>query len=119
MAKILIIDDDAMNLQIYITKLQEENYEVNFCSDSECALTQIKDQYNLILLDIMMPKIDGIQLLKQIKKSVNKDCTILIYTNLISPLEKEECLNLGVKEYLIKADFTPTQLVEKIKKYLS
>lgn len=118
MAKILIIDDDTVNIQIYDTKLKAEKYEVVVCESGEEALKKISEKFDLILLDIMMPKIDGVTLLKEIVKSVNKNSVILIHTNLLSEKVKKECLENGAKEYLIKADLTPTLLLAKIKNYL-
>lgn len=118
MHKILIIDDDHLTLQIYVTRLQSENNEVILCTDSSCALEQLKQKNDLILLDIMMPQIDGVQVLKQIKKGVNKNTPVLIHTNLLSEKTKKDCLENGASEYLIKADFTPNKLLEKIISYL-
>lgn len=119
MSKILVIDDDALNFQIYATKLRGENHEVEFCDNSEKALEKIQEKYDLIILDVMIPKIDGLQLLSEIQKGVNKNSIVLIFTNLLSDKTKEACLAGGAKEYLTKADYTPGLLVEKIKGYLT
>ena len=92
MSKVLIVDDDVLSTQMYATKLQSGGHEVILSSDGEEALEKIKDTFDLILLDIMMPKIDGVALLKEIKKGVNKQTVILIMTNLISEEVKKECL---------------------------
>lgn len=118
MAQILIIDDDMLNSQIYQARLQQENLTADICSDSMRAAEKIREKYDLIILDIMMPGMDGTQVLKNIKDSVNSNSVILVFTNLLSGKIKTECLENGAKEYLLKADFTPNQLVEKIKSYL-
>ncbi|MBU2591985.1 MAG: response regulator transcription factor [Patescibacteria group bacterium] len=118
MSKVLIVDDDVLSTQMYATKLQSGGHEVILSSDGEEALEKIKDTFDLILLDIMMPKIDGVALLKEIKKGVNKQTVILIMTNLISEEVKKECLENGATEFLLKADYNPLQLVEKIEQYL-
>jgi len=118
MKKILIIDDDILNFQIYATKLRFENFEVELCSNGLEALEKIKNDYDLLLLDIMMPKLDGTQILSELKKKQASNTIILIYTNLLSEETKKECLENGAKDYLLKADFTPTQLVDRIKQYL-
>lgn len=118
MPKILIVDDDVVYVQIYQAKLIAEGYEVVYCSDPAQALEKIKEKYDLILSDVMMPQMDGLLLLAEIKKSVNKDSLVIIHTNLISEKNKQEFLATGITEYLIKADYTPTQLVQKINSYL-
>lgn len=118
MPKILIVDDDTAYVQIYRAKLQAEGYQVDYCSDSIAALEKIKDKYDLILSDLMMPQMDGLQLLAEIKKGINKDSIIIAHTNLISEKNKQEFLTSGASEYLIKADYTPNQLVEIINSYL-
>lgn len=119
MKKILIIDDDLLNSQIYTAKLKSEGYVVDLCPESAEALKKIKEKYDLIILDIMMPQTAGTQILKELPEDTKKNTIILINTNLVSEKNKEECLALGAKEYLLKADYTPTQLVDKIKTYLS
>lgn len=119
MANILIVDDDLVNAQIYAYKLKNEGHQVTTSTDGQSAQKEIAKKFDLILLDIMMPKIDGTVLLAEIKKGTNKDTPVLVHTNLLSESIKEKCLkNLGAREYLIKADLTPTQLVEKIEGYL-
>lgn len=118
MAKILIIDDDTVNSKLYANKLEAEGHEVTYVPDGELALKKISEKFDLILLDIMMPKIDGVELLKEIKRGVNKGTSVLVHTNLLSEKTKEKCLNIGAKEFLLKADYTPSKLLEKIKNYL-
>ena len=119
MANILIVDDDLVNAQIYAYKLKSEGHQVTLSPDGQSAEKEIAKKFDLILLDIMMPKIDGTVILAEIKKGTNKDTPVLVHTNFLSEPIKEKCLKeLGAREYLIKADLTPTQLVEKIEGYL-
>jgi len=118
MAKILIIDDDVLNSKIFSTKLEAENNEVVFCSDGNSAKEKLQNKYDVILLDIMVPQIDGITLLDEAKKGINSSTSVIVLTNLLSEDTKKQCLDKGAKEYLIKADFTPTQLLEKLRNYL-
>jgi len=118
MKKILIVDDDQLNVNMYATKLIGEGYEVVVCSDGQSALEKIKEKFDLILLDVMMPKIGGVEVLKEIKQGVNKGIIVIVNTNLESEETKKECLNNGAKEYILKADYTPLQVLEKIKTYL-
>lgn len=118
MVRILIADDDLVNTKIYATKLKNEGCEVVLSPDGESAKKEICQKFDVILLDIMMPKIDGVVLLDEVKKGINKTTPILVHSNLIDEQTKKQCLQLGAKEFLLKADYTPTEVVEKIKGYL-
>ncbi len=119
MKKILIVDDDQLNANMYATKLTGEGYEVFVCLEGQSALEKIKEKFDLILLDVMMPKIGGVEVLKEIKQSINKNAIVIVNTNLESEETKKECLDNGAKEYVIKVDYTPLQILEKVKKYLN
>jgi two-component system response regulator ArlR len=118
MAKILIVDDDVVNSQIYTNKLQAEGHEAVLANDGKIAMEKIGEKFDLILLDIMIPKIGGLEILKAIKKGVNKFSTVLIFTNLLSEEIKKDCLENGAKELLLKVDYSPSLLLEKINSYL-
>lgn len=118
MSKILIIDDDLVNSQIYANKLQAEGHEVIMAGDGTLALEKIKEKFNLIILDIMMPKIGGVEILKALRNGPNQSTVVLVLTNLLSEEVKKECLQNGAKEFLLKVDYSPTNLLEKIRKFL-
>lgn len=123
---ILIIEDDLPLAKMYQIKLENENFEVLLATDGKKGLNLLeklkKDKKlpDLILLDILMPKVDGYEVLKIIKKdSLIKNIPVLLLTNLPgTPEERTRGEKLGAKEYLVKSDFTPSQLVNKIKPYL-
>ncbi|MDD3399474.1 MAG: response regulator [Candidatus Paceibacterota bacterium] len=118
--KIIIVDDDLSVQKILTEKLKCEGFECFGACDGKEALKIIrKEKPDLILLDIVMPRLDGISVLKIIKK--NKDTRkiiILVLTNLSSSHTLEESLKAGVTDYLIKADYTLDDLVRKIKEKL-
>jgi CheY-like chemotaxis protein len=118
MAKILIIDDDVLNNQLYTNKLTSLGHQVVQVEDAEQAQGALSEKYDLILLDLMIPKGDGITLLQNIKVGVNSQTTILIHTNLMGEETKQKCLQLGAQEVLYKVDDTPQTFIEKISKYL-
>jgi len=118
-AKILIVDDDTVNARLYANNLKTEGHEIALCLNGQEALDKIGERFDLILLDIMMPRMDGISVLKEIKRGVNKNTPVLVYTNLISEEVKKEALENGAEEFLLKADFTPLQLLEKVQGYLA
>jgi len=118
MANILIVDDDIVNSQLLVNKLSSAGHSVVHATDGEGARGNLTQKYDLILLDIMMPKVDGITLLSEFKQSINKNIPILVYTNLVVEETKKKCMDLGATEVLLKVDFTPQTIVERIEKYI-
>ena len=116
--KILIIDDDEYTTDIYQEVLQGEGYTVEVARNGELGLLMIeKGTYDLILLDIMMPKMDGIMVLRVIKERMPKS-SVIVVSNLDHGPIREEAKKLGAVDYLLKANYTPGQLLEKVKMYL-
>ncbi len=117
---ILLVEDDEFLAELYGTKLGLEGYEVLLANDGEKGLKMIKDKKpHLILLDIILPKMDGFEILKAMRseKSV-KDIPVILLTNLSQKDEVKKGLDLGAKDYLIKAHFMPSEVVKKIKETL-
>lgn len=120
--KILLVDDDQYIRELYIEVLKEAGYEVTPCADGQEASTAMaQGGYDLVLLDIMMPKLDGIGVLKSIvgKPPATPNGPVILLTNLAHDPVLQEATALGAKGYLIKADITPDQLIEKVKEYLA
>lgn len=118
--KILIVEDDQFLREFYQELLGEEGYLTDVAVDGETGLSKIKEGvYDLILLDIMLPKKDGIQILKELKASppVHK-LTIVILTNLGQDTVIKECFELGAEGYLIKSALNPDQVLQEVKNYL-
>ena len=120
MAKtILFIEDDLDIQRLYSMKLDAAGFKVLLSVDAEQGLTQLKKQKpDLILLDIMLPgKMNGFEFLKTIKEDESlKKIPVVVLTNLDT--EKEEALNLGAVDYIIKANINLNDIVEKVKSYL-
>lgn len=118
--KILIVEDDSFVMDIYQTKLGQSGYEVTGADNGLEALKAIeKDTFDLMLLDIIMPYMDGLEVLKKVKSDEkNKDLPIILLTNLSQKEEVDKGLELGASDYLIKSHFTPSEVLEKIKGYL-
>ncbi len=119
--RILIIDDDLYIRELYEEVLKSAGYEVMGATDGKDGLTKIAEGgFDLILLDIMMPQVDGLQVLQTLKKTPPKkpNGKIILLTNLSHDPTIQEGLNAGAATYLIKADVTPDQLVGKIKELL-
>ncbi len=117
---ILIVEDDPILLKMYTEKFTFEGYKVLNAKDGEEALkTSLENDIDIILLDIMLPKMSGTDFLEELRKDPKgKNLPVVALTNLAEEEEKERALRLGAKEYLVKAMQTPEQVVEKIKTYL-
>jgi len=120
--KILLVEDDPFLVDIYTTKFKEAGFSIEIAFKGEEGLRKIKEgKFEFLVLDIVLPEIDGWEILKRIKneKARNKnlkDLKIVILSNLGQKEEVEKGLKLGATKYLIKAHFTPSQIVEEIKK---
>lgn len=120
MKKILIVDDDQFLRDLYEEILKDAGYEVDMAVDGEDGLAKIQaTAYDLILLDIMMPKLDGLGVLKRLKETptAHKN-NIVMLTNLAHNPIVKEVMDLGAISYLIKADMTPDQLLDNVKKVI-
>jgi len=118
--RILVVEDDLFLRELYADVLSGEGYKVESAQDGEAALEKMKlGGYDLVLLDIIMPKMDGLEVMRQMQnnppKSPNK-CVVFL-TNLDKDEEIKTALKLG-NGYLIKSQITPGILVEKVKMYL-
>lgn len=117
--KILIIEDDPYISSMYVTKLEREGFKTSVAMDGEEGLAKAKEEPDLILLDLILPKLSGIDLLKQLKADENlKAIPVIILTNVGDEKEIKKGLTLGACDYIIKAQFPPKEVVEKIKKVL-
>ncbi len=119
--KILLVEDDSFLLNMYATKFEIENFEVVVAEDGEkgskAAAAEMPD---IILLDIMLPKMDGFDVLKQIKSNqATANIPVILLTNLSQKDDINKGLSLGAVDFLIKAHFMPSEVVEKIKKILN
>lgn len=121
MAKILIIEDDPLIVKIYTTRLSADGFEVVSAENGEEGLKLIEqDGIDLIVLDLMMPRIDGFGLLEKIRATEKtKDLPVLVYSNLAQEEEVTRVKNLGATEFIVKANISPTEMVNKIKGYLT
>jgi DNA-binding response OmpR family regulator len=118
--KVLIIDDDSFLSGIYATKLDIEGFEVATAKDGEEGLKALEKMTpDLILLDVLMPKLDGFETLKRLKQiPAVKDVPVIMLTNLGQKEDIEKGIEQGAVDYLIKAHFVPAEAVDKIKKVL-
>lgn len=121
MAKtILVIEDDKFLRELISQKLFKEGYSVSGVIDGEEGIEKIKkEKPDLVLLDLLLPGIDGFEVLSQIKKDSNLvSIPVIILSNLDEKENMERGLKLGAVAYLIKAHSTPSEIVDKIKNVL-
>jgi len=119
--KILLVEDDSFLLGMYATKFELDGFKVVMAEDGEKAVrVALKELPNIILLDIVLPKLSGFEVLKQLKQeSATAKIPVILLTNLSQRSEIEQGLKMGAEDYLIKAHFMPSEVVEKIKKVLN
>lgn len=116
--KILIIEDDSLIIRLYETRLKLEGFAVISAQDGEEGIKQFDTQQpDLVVLDLMLPKISGLEVLQHIRQQ-NKSTPILVYTVLSDRKTIDEVRAKGASEYLAKPDTHPRKLVERIKSYL-
>lgn len=120
MKKILIIEDDTFLSEMYATKLTQAGYQVEVADEGQKGIEKAKaSQPDLILLDIVLPKMDGFEMLKLVKEDNQlKNIPVILLTNLGQKSEVEKGLSLGASAYIIKAHYTPAAVVAKIKEVL-
>lgn len=118
--KILLVEDDTFILEMYATKLLNFGYEVLTAVDGEEALKIVKEKHpDFILLDLVLPSVNGFEVLKIVKKNPKtKSIPVILLTNLGERQDVEQGLKLGADDYLIKAHFTPSEVIEKIQNLL-
>jgi DNA-binding response OmpR family regulator len=118
--KILLIEDDPFLLSMYSAKFEFEGYEIVTADNGAKGLIAAgKESPDIILLDILMPEMNGFEVLEKIKKNPKiKDIPIIILSNLNQKDDIEKGLAIGADDYLIKAHFMPSEVVDKIKKVL-
>ncbi len=118
---ILIVEDDTFLAGIYASKFEAEGFHVDHAGDGEEALKLVhKTAPDIILLDILLPKKDGFEVLRDLKKDAKtKMIPVILLTNLGQKSDVEFGLKLGAVDYLIKAHFMPHETVAKVKKVLA
>jgi len=115
--KILIVEDDKFLRELIVKKMSNEGYEVVEAADGEQGLQKIKeDKPDLILLDLILPGIDGFEVLAQKKEDpFIAAIPVIVLSNLGQKEDVDKGLNLGAVDYLIKAHFTPGEIIEKVR----
>ena len=119
--KILLVEDNQYIKELYKEILQNAGYEVDNAEDAISAIAKIKKGgYDLILLDMVMPKGDGLEVIKKASQNPPdvKNGPILILTNLTKDAMVQKALDSGASSYILKSDITPGQLIQNVNKFL-
>lgn len=116
----LIVEDDSFVAEVYSTKLLEMGHGVQIAQNGEEGLALVeKEKPDLILLDILMPVMGGIEMLEALKKKAEwKNIPVILLTNVGEKESIQKVRNLGVQDYIIKSHFTPAEVIEKIETIL-
>ncbi len=118
---ILLVDDDLTLREMYSERLKAEGFVVDTAKDGEEALQKATDSHpNIVLLDIMMPKINGLDVLKRLKNQPEtKDIPVIVLTALIQDREKMESITHGADDYIVKSEIMPGEVIQKVKDLLA
>ena len=121
--KVLLVEDDTFLREICSKKLTKEGYTVYEAVDGEEALDGVKTiKPDIVLLDIILPAIDGFQILSHVRKDKNKEIArtpIIMLSNLGQDDDIKKAMDAGANDYLVKAHFTTEEIANKIKKILN
>jgi len=120
-SRILLIEDEEMLSSMYKTKFEKEGFSVEIAKDGEEGVQKASSgEYDILLIDIILPKLNGFSVLKSIREMEKYSSTqVLMLTNLGQKEDIDKAKNYGANDYLVKANFTPSQVLEKIKSMLS
>jgi CheY-like chemotaxis protein len=121
MSKILIIEDEDIMRDLLQKKLSQEGYEISVARNGEEGLKMMKEVVpDLVLLDIVMPKMGGFEVMTEMQKDdALKNIPVIVVSNSGQPVEIDKAQELGAKDWLIKTQFDPQEVIEKVKKQLS
>src|SRR3972149_8138933 len=120
MAKIIIVEDDFKVANIYKNRLTEEGHQILIAADIQAADLIAREKPDLVLLDILMPKINGLTILREVKaQNELADIPFLVLTNVEDATEVQQAIELGASGYLVKADTSLDLLVQKVNDIIS
>lgn len=118
MTKILIAEDDEMISEIYQRKFKEKGYDVLAATDGEQVLEMAKkEKVDVILLDLIIPKMDGFTVIQNLRDGkYDPEIKIIVSSNLSQKEDRDKVMALGANGFITKSQYTPSELVEEIKR---
>lgn len=115
--KIMIVEDEKPMLKVLTMKLQNEGFKIGNASDCDELFQELKkESFDLIILDIMLPKMSGFEILEKLRKE-NIQTPVIIASNLSQEEDKKRAMDLGAVDYIVKSDISLMEIVEKIKSF--
>lgn len=120
MKKILLIEDEKLLADLLQRKLADQGYYVFVAGDGETGLQLVKEKRpDLVLLDLLLPRLNGLEVLEEIRNDEElRKIPVIIVSNSGQPVEIDKAKELGAKDWLVKTEFDPTEVVEKVKKQI-
>ncbi len=120
MKKIIIVEDEEILRNLLQKKLENEGYEVEVAEDGEQGIKKIREtKFDLILLDIIMPKMGGFDVLEAMQKDENiSDIPVIVVSNSGQPVEIDRAQKLGARDWIVKTEFDPQEVINKVKQQL-
>ncbi|MAG28772.1 hypothetical protein CL632_01330 [bacterium] len=116
--KILLIEDEESLRSVMRIALEERGFEVIIAIDGEEGIAAIRaGTANLVLLDVILPKMDGYEILKTLTLKEKKQAPIIIFSVSTEPLSRKKLRELGVADWIMKSEITPDQVIDKINQY--
>ena len=121
MTKIAIIEDDQVISQMYRMKFEADGFDVQLANNGKQGVALVEEFLpDLILLDLQMPEMNGVEALEIIRKNIwGKNIPVIILTNMGEEESPKAIRSLGIHSYIVKADLTPRQVVERVKEALN
>lgn len=121
MIKIAIVEDDQVISQMYRIKFEADGFDVETAENGKLGLDLVQEMKpNIVLLDLMMPEMNGDEMLALMRNSDwGKDIPVIILTNMGEAEVPKEVMDMGVKKVILKADMTPKQVVDLVKEQLA
>jgi len=118
--KVFVIEDEKVLLKVIKERLEKESFGVGFAHDGDTSLSEVrKFNPDLILLDLLLPKVSGLEVLASLKKDNNlKKIPVIILSNLSDSQNIKKALNMGAVDYMIKTEHPINEVVEKVSKYI-
>lgn len=118
--KILLVEDEEIMLSLLEKRLKEEGYDIRIARDGQAGLSMMREEKpDLVLLDIIMPRMSGFEVLENMRADVAlRDILVIIISNSGQPVEIDRAQVLGVKDWLIKTEFDTKEVVEKVRKQI-
>lgn len=118
--KILLVEDEIIMINLLEKKLTQEGYDVKIATNGEEALEMMREEKpDIILLDIIMPKMGGFEVMEEMGKDPDlSDIPVVIISNSGQPVELDKAKELGAKDWLIKTEFDPQEVLDKVIKQI-